>query len=241
MNVVTEQSVATKQFTLEIVYDGVTKPLPHVEPEQQVTAVLARAIALFNINQNAHLLSLYREDGTLVQENESVERAGLKANEVLLLRPNKVKGGGALPLRLPSAVLAATFDSLRSCGRGQCECVAYWTGPAGDHTIDGFEHPDHSRSPYGYEVDDSWLTRFGFKIGGERRSVKAQVHTHPGPAFHSQTDNDWPMVAKAGFLSVVIPNFATGETTLKHAWVGQLQQDGSWKHLGSASQGFLIV
>jgi hypothetical protein len=81
-----------KKFAVDVVYNGVTKRI-EVVPEEQVTALLHKAIAVFGITQNAHLLSLYREDGSLVPENESVERAGLKPNEVLLLRPNVVKGG----------------------------------------------------------------------------------------------------------------------------------------------------
>lgn len=81
-----------KKFVVDVVYNGVTKPIT-VQPEEQVTAILARAIALFGIAQNPHLLSLFRQDGTVVPENESAERAGLKQGEVLLLRPNAVKGG----------------------------------------------------------------------------------------------------------------------------------------------------
>lgn len=240
MNVALEQPVGTKQFVVEIVYNGVTKPLT-VEPEQQVTAVLSRAIALFNINQNPHRLSLYREDGTLVQERESVEHAGLKANEVLLLRQNTVKGGGLPLLRLTSAILAETFDILRSCGRGRCECVVYWTSPADNDAIDGVKHPTHQRSPYGYRIDDGWLTGFGLQLGRDRRSVKAQVHSHPRRAFHSRTDDDWPIVAQPGFLSVVIPNFASGDMTLERAWIGRLEQDGGWQQLTSATDGFVFV
>src|SRR6266852_5541161 len=105
-------------LVVEIVYNGVTKPL-QVEPEEQVTALLQKAIAVFGITQNPHLLSLFRQDGSVVPENESVERAGLKPGEVLLLRPNVVKGGGE-PLRVAGDILPATFSKLRDCGRGQC-------------------------------------------------------------------------------------------------------------------------
>lgn len=81
-----------KKFAVDVLYNGVTKQI-EVVPEEQVTALLQKAIAAFGITQNAHLLSLYREDGSLVPENESVERAGLRPHEVLLLRPNAVKGG----------------------------------------------------------------------------------------------------------------------------------------------------
>jgi hypothetical protein len=87
MSVVTE-----KKFVVQVVYNGITKPLD-VGPEERVTALLQHAIAIFGMTQQPHLLSLFRQDGTVVPENESVERAGLRPDEVLLLRPNAVKGG----------------------------------------------------------------------------------------------------------------------------------------------------
>jgi len=66
-----------KKFVVELVYNGVTKPL-QVEPEEQVTALLQKAIAAFGITQQPHLLSLFRQDGSVVPENESIERAGIK-------------------------------------------------------------------------------------------------------------------------------------------------------------------
>jgi len=87
MSVITE-----KKFAVQVVYNGVTKPV-QVEPEERVTALLQQAIATFGITQQPHLLSLFRQDGTLVPENESIECAGLRPDEVLLLRPNAVKGG----------------------------------------------------------------------------------------------------------------------------------------------------
>ena len=86
------ETAVEKKFAVEIIYNGITKPLK-VESHESVTAVLQRAIAEFHITQNPHLLSLFRQDGSVVPENESVERAGLKPGEVLLLRPNTVKGG----------------------------------------------------------------------------------------------------------------------------------------------------
>jgi len=231
--------IAEKKFAVEIVYNGVTKPI-QVQPEEQVTALLHQAIAVFGITQNAHLLSLFRQDGTVVPENESIERAGLKPDEVLLLRPNAVKGGGEL-LRLSKHILRATFQTLRECGRGECECTVYWIGPAGKNLVDGFEHPLHKRSPFGYEVDDGWLTEFWKRLGASKRSIKVQVHTHPGEAFHSTTDDQWPIVSQAGFVSIVIPDFAEGEPSLHNAWVGRLQGDGKWQRVASVAQALVLA
>jgi len=227
-----------KKFAVEIVYNGVTKSLS-VQPEEQATAILARAIALFGITQNPHLLSLFREDGTVVPENESAERAGLKAGEVLLLRPNAVKGGGKL--LVTGDVLPETFRTLSACGEGRRECVAYWTGPANDAVVDGVEHPIHKRSAYGYEVDDGWLTQFWKKLAQLGRSIKAQVHTHPGAAFHSAVDDQWPIISQPGFLSIVIPNFASRAASLENAWVGRLRPDGVWEQLPSADHALQLV
>jgi len=220
------ETTVEKKFAVEIVYNGVTKKL-EVEVEEKVAAVLQKAIAEFHVTQNPHLLSLYRQDGSQVPENESVERAGIKSREILLLRPNAVKGGNGL-FRLASGVIHETFRALRECGRGECECVVYWTGPLHSNVINGVEHPIHRRSPFGYEINDTWITNFWKHLAASRQSVKAQVHTHPSEAFHSTTDDTWPIVSQVGFLSIVIPDFAKGEVSLADAWIGRLHEDGSW-------------
>lgn len=222
-----------KKFAVQIVYNGVEKPI-QVEAEERVTAVLQRAIAAFGVTQQPHLLSLFRQDGTVVDENQSVEQAGLKPGEVLLLRPNAVKGGSER-LKVAGDVLPATFEVLQACGQGECECAVYWTGPAFDGAVDGIEHPTHTRSAFGYEVENDWLTDFWKRLAGTKRSVKAQIHTHPGEAFHSASDDRWPIVSQAGFISIVLPNFASGRPTLEDAWVGVIRQDGGWQRLASAS------
>jgi proteasome lid subunit RPN8/RPN11 len=229
-----------KKFVVDVTYNGVTKPI-EVQPEQQVTALLAKAISTFGISQNPHLLSLYREDGTVVPENESVDRAGLKPGEMLLLRPNTVKGGEGKLLRLTSSVLETSFEVLRACGCGRCECAVYWTGPSAEDLVDRVEHPVHMSSQFGYEIHSDWLTKFWKQLAASERSIKAQIHTHPGQAFHSVTDNQWPIVSQAGFLSIVIPNFAAGMPSLNHAWIGRLQRNGSWLQLATAEEAVILA
>jgi len=229
-----------KKFLVDVTYNGVAKPI-EVQPEERVSALLAKAIASFGITQNPHPLSLYREDGTVVPENESVERAGLKPNEVLLLRPNAVKGGEGKLLRLASNILDATFETLKACGRGKHECAVYWIGSSAEDVVDGIEHPAHLASPFGYEIDSKWLTQLWKQLAASKRSIKAQVHTHPGKAFHSAMDDDWPIVSQAGFLSIVIPNFAAGKPTVENAWIGCLQPNGTWRQLASAHEALVLA
>ena len=81
------------KLTLEIVHNGVEKALD-ARPDERVSALLQQAIRLFGVTHQPHLLSLYREDGTKVAEDQTVKSAGLKDGTVLYLRPDSVKGGG---------------------------------------------------------------------------------------------------------------------------------------------------
>ena len=229
MNVTVE-----KKFVVDVIYNGVSKSV-EVNPEERVTALLQKAIALFGVTQNAHLLSLFRDDGTVVDESQSVEQARLKPGQELLLRPNVVKGGFER-LKVAGDLLPATFKLLRDCGRSECECVVYWTGPSHDGAVDNVEHPVHTRSAVDYEVENCWLTDFWKRLATAKRSVKAQIHTHPGEAFHSASDDRWPIVSQPRFISIVLPNFAIGRTSLENAWVGVMLRDGRWKRLASASE-----
>jgi proteasome lid subunit RPN8/RPN11 len=105
--------------------------------------------------------------------------------------------------------------------------------------INGVEHPIHWRSPFGYEINDHWLTDFWKRLAASKQRVSAQVHTHPGSAFHSATDDKWPIVSQADFVSIVIPNFAAGESSLDAAWIGRLQRDGTWCRLTSSAGAFI--
>ena len=232
-------TLVEKKFVVDITYNGVTKPL-QVEPEERVTTLLQKAIAAFGVTQNQHLLSLFRQDGTVVPENETIERADLKPHEILLLRPNAVKGGTAR-LRVTQDLVCKTFRILQDCGRGKCECAVYWVGPTEEELVDRIEHPIHKRSAFGYEILDNWLTELWKRLAESRRSVKVQVHTHPGEAFHSSTDDQWPIVSQAGFLSIVIPDFAAGAPCLDKAWIGCLETDGTWRHIKSAEEAIILA
>lgn len=103
-----------------------------------------------------------------------------------------------------------TIAQLRACGQARRECVAYWLGPIDDpESVDEVVHPVHRASAGSYELDGDWLHQFWVQLHRRRREVRVQVHTHATVAFHSYTDDKWPIVHTPGFCSLVIPNFAT--------------------------------
>jgi hypothetical protein len=132
-----------------------------------------------------------------------------------------------------------TLAHFRSGGRNQEECVVYWTASLKrpDH-IDGLLHPDHSAGPGGYELSGSWLAGAWSRLGHQQRLIRAQVHTHPRRAFHSTTDDRFPIVSTPGFLSLVLPRFAQPPQTLEDAYLACLGADGRWSRveIGAALQ-----
>lgn len=77
---------------IEITYNGVTKPF-EVQPEEQVQAVLSRAIAAFGVQRQPHQMGLFSSANAAILANESVEQAGIHAGDLLTLRQTVIEGG----------------------------------------------------------------------------------------------------------------------------------------------------
>ena len=62
---------------------------------------------------------------------------------------------------------------------------------------------------------------------GER--LFAQVHTHPGRAYHSEMDDRYAVVIAPGGLSLVVPNFAVKDFDVSDCAVYRLSSAGRWE------------
>src|ERR671918_1310673 len=131
--------------------------------------------------------------------------------------------------QLRQEVLEQAFEHLRSCGGGRRECVVYLTGPLADATIvDGVVHPRHTAGPAGYDLDSGAIAELWRELVASERSIRVQVHTHPGGAFHSSRDDALAVVHTLGFLSLVIPDFALGPVGFEDAFLAERTRDGHW-------------
>lgn len=67
--------------------------------------------------------------------------------------------------------------------------------------------------------------------------IAAQVHTHPGQAFHSAADNRWAIVRHVDALSLVLPYFARDVRVLSFfddAAVFRLSSENEWRQVPRA-------
>lgn len=130
---------------------------------------------------------------------------------------------------LTQHLLDATFSHFRACGRGRRECQVLWLSSWDQpEIITDVVHPEHKAHVGGFVLDDRWLSAFWLRLGRDNKGVRIQVHTHPRDAFHSLTDDQYPIIHTPGFLSLVIPDFGLGTACFEQAFLTEIQADGRW-------------
>ena len=138
---------------------------------------------------------------------------------------------------LPRTMLDETFAHFRACGRGERECQSLWLSSwVTPGALARVVHSKHVAHEGGYVVDDAWLNEFWLMLADLNMGVRVQVHTHPGAAFHSPSDDAHPIIHRTGFLSLVIPNFAMGPVGFDDAYLTEIQADGRWKEVPIAAR-----
>lgn len=88
----TKTKPSTKNDQVRVTYNGRVEKFDRV-PTALVSALLAEAVTRFGIVQNQHLMSLFDSDGVELPEQSTLEAAGVKKSELLVLRQSVVKGG----------------------------------------------------------------------------------------------------------------------------------------------------
>lgn len=140
-------------------------------------------------------------------------------------------------LHLSRRMLEETFAIFRACGANCRECQVYWISEwRNPSLLTEVVHPRHRSGMYGLAIDDRWIGSFWDDLAQRDMGVRVQVHTHPFEAFHSETDDAFPLLFDVGFLSLVIPNFATGPLGFDDAYLAEIQPDGRWAEVAIPSR-----
>lgn len=114
---------------------------------------------------------------------------------------------------VPKAIVDATERSLRAAGREGYELFVLWTGRQEDDVFEVLEsHVPRQQSARTREgllvsVEGESLHRLNMWLYENEQLLGAQIHAHPTDAFHSETDDTWPIVTTRGGLSLVVADF----------------------------------
>jgi hypothetical protein len=146
---------------------------------------------------------------------------------------------------IPDSLLSPTLAALADAGRHGHEAFAVWGATvSSDGTQATFrtvlvpeQTPQTTAGGLLVAVDGVALFNINKRLYGSGQILAGQVHTHPTDAYHSDTDDHFPLVTLKGALSLVIPDFAAdGYDSIKRwAWY-RLLSHGHWVALGPADR-----
>jgi hypothetical protein len=135
---------------------------------------------------------------------------------------------------VPWSLALAANDHLRTVGRRGCEGFALWAGRREGDEFRVVETvipaQQGLRSPNGVcvTVDREELFRLNVYLYERGLTLIAQLHSHPGQAYHSETDDTFPIATTAGAFSLVIPDFAVQPFTLNNCATYRLIPGRGW-------------
>lgn len=114
---------------------------------------------------------------------------------------------------VPGEICDETDTQLRDAGLSRVERFVLWSGVVqGDRLQVRTMHVPRQtayRLSDGLcvRVDGDELHRLNVWLFEHRERLAVQVHSHPTEAFHSDTDDTYPIVTTRGGLSLVVPDF----------------------------------
>jgi hypothetical protein len=140
-------------------------------------------------------------------------------------------------IHLPNECLKRAYTHMRKTGMHGLEGVALFAGRESGATFNILEviipKQKSMRLETGllYAVDEEELHAINVWLYNNNMSLIAQIHSHPSEAYHSDTDDAYPIVATLGGISIVVPDFASGPIDLHNCAVYRLSPDAIWIEL----------
>ncbi|PLR75276.1 hypothetical protein CU633_21955 [Bacillus sp. V3-13] len=141
---------------------------------------------------------------------EWIMRSNKKDNTVEK-RTIKIKPTNIPKFIIPLSVMNTTKRALRVAGRNGVEGLVFWSGVIGEGDVAFIKRaivPSRlMASRVHATITEKDLNEIYCTLRSHNEFLLAQVHSHPGAAFHSDTDDENAISFKKGFISIVVPFF----------------------------------
>lgn len=110
---------------------------------------------------------------------------------------------------IPYKILRKTLNIFREYGNDYLEAFALWVGKEKGTTfaIKNVWFPKQENTMITYFISDIVVHYINVRLNKKKYTVIAQLHTHPGEAFHSCIDNHFSILILPGSFSIVAPDF----------------------------------
>lgn len=157
---------------------------------------------------------------------------------------------GVQRVHVPRTAVSQVVAHLRAVGHRGNEGLGFWVGeidaknPRVFHVREALipqQKAIRSREGVAVVVEADELHRIGVWLYEKGYQIMAQLHSHPGDAYHSDTDDDFSIATTAGSLSLVVADFARYPFALKHCAVFRLNARGIWAQLFHEDVETLII
>jgi hypothetical protein len=151
-------------------------------------------------------------------------------------------------VKFPQQCVRQAYDHIRLAGRKRLEGVVLFAGRLEEQNSETFcveetivpkQLSMSLEEGLLYAVDGEELHRINVHLHEHKMMLIAQLHSHPGMAYHSQTDDDYAIITKTGGLSIVVPNFGTDDIDISHWAVYRLDKN-EWVELSTEDADQLI-
>lgn len=133
-------------------------------------------------------------------------------------------------------IVGSTLEVLRAFGRSGLEGLVLWVGSLDgraatiEEAVVPDQHPLRSEDGVGYFVGPDALFDLNVMLSSAGQRLLAQVHSHPGAAYHSAADDAYAIVTTEGGLSLVVPDFANVEPDPAR-WAVYRLVGGRWREV----------
>jgi hypothetical protein len=142
---------------------------------------------------------------------------------------------------VPLALVDQTLQPLQEAGGQGYEAFVLWGGlleDGGRRLEFASAYVPAQTTSRGEEgllvlVDGDALFRANRSFYERGHILAGQVHSHPTDAYHSSTDDDFPLMTLVGGLSAVVPDFGAGGRDRLDDWAWyRLVDTGEWAPIG---------
>ena len=120
---------------------------------------------------------------------------------------------GVRRFRIEASAIRETEEAIRSAGQDGYESFVLWSGTRDEDTFTVAKVHFPEQTSYQFDsglcvrVNGPELHRLNVWLYEAQQVIGVQVHSHPTDAYHSDTDDTYPIATLDGSLSIVLPFF----------------------------------